>query len=200
MLNWLRRCYQSCLEQKYSVSWILLILFMMALSKESSYLTTFATMFCRHRYVHVPMGPNLSSDCFQYKIEQIFGPIPQCCGITNDLVIYGYSKEDHNQVLFHVLDTSKHVGLRFNPDKCIFKCTQIPFFGMLKGADGIRLDPKKIEALSCLPLPGNFREMQLFLGIVNHLNRFSPKIANLTGSLRPLVKKEAYTKLKNTKK
>ena len=87
------------------------------------------------------------------------------------------------------LDTAKCVGLRFNPDKCIFKCTQIPIFGMLIGADCIRTDPKKIDALNCLPLPGNVREMQLFLGIVNYLSRFSPKIANLRGSLRPLVKK-----------
>ena len=48
--------------------------FMMALSKESSYLTTFSAMFMRYRYVHVPMGASLSSDCFQYKIDQIFGP------------------------------------------------------------------------------------------------------------------------------
>ena len=60
---------------------------------------------------------------------------------------------------------------------------------MLIGADGIRPDPKKIEALNCLPLPGNVREMQTFLGIVNYLSRFSPKIVNLPGSLRPLVKK-----------
>ena len=33
--------------------------FMMALSKESSYLTTFATMFSRYRYVHVPVGARL---------------------------------------------------------------------------------------------------------------------------------------------
>ena len=96
---------------------------MMALSKESSYLTIFATMFGRYRYVHISMGNSLSSDCFQYKMDQIFGPIAQYCSIADDIVIYGYSEEDHDQVLFQVLDTAKHEGLRFNPDKCIFKCT-----------------------------------------------------------------------------
>ena len=51
---------------------------------------------------------------------------------------------------------------------------------MLIEADGIRPDPKKIEALNLLPLPGNVRKMQSFLGIVNYLSRFIPKIANLT--------------------
>ena len=70
--------------------------FMMALSKESSYLTTFATMFSIYRYVHIPMGASLSSDCFQYKMDQIFGLIAQCCSIANDLLIYGDSEEDHD--------------------------------------------------------------------------------------------------------
>ena len=68
----------------------------MALSKESSYLTTLATMFGRFRYVHAPMGVSLGSDCFQYKMDQIFDLIPQCCGIADNLVIYGYSEEDHD--------------------------------------------------------------------------------------------------------
>ena len=69
----------------------------MALSKESSYLTTFATMFGRYRYVHIPMGASLNSDCFQHKMDHpIFSPIAQCCGITDDLVFYGYPEQDHD--------------------------------------------------------------------------------------------------------
>ena len=72
------------------------------------------------------MGASISSDCFQYKMDHIFAQITKCFSITDDLVIYGYSGEDHDQVLFQVLDTAKCIGLRFNPDKCIFHCTQIP--------------------------------------------------------------------------
>ena len=155
-------------DAKFSITDARSLSFMMVLSKESSYLTTFATMFGRYRYVCLPMGASLSSDCFQYKMDQIFSLIAQSFGNADDLAIFSYSKEDHDWVLFQVLDTAKCVGLRFNPDKCIFKCTQILFFGMLIGADGIRPDPKKIEALNCLPLPGNVRTMHLFLGIVNY--------------------------------
>ena len=155
---------------------------MVTLNKTSSYLTTFATMFGRSRYIRVPIGSSLSSNCFQYKMDHIFGPIEHCCGIADDLIIYGYTLDDHDRVLFTVLDTAKQVGLKFNPDKCIFKCTQIPFFEMLIGANSIRPDPKKIKALDQLPLPSNVHEMQSFLGIVNHLSHFSSKIASLTGS------------------
>ena len=105
------------------------------------------------------------------------------------LIIYGYTLEDHDRVLFTVLDTAKQVGLKFNPDRCIFRCMQIPFFAMLIGANGIRPDLKKIKTLNQLPLPSNVCEMQSFLGIVNYLSHFSSRIASLTGSLRQLVKK-----------
>ena len=71
--------------------------FMMTPSKESSNLTTFATMFGRSQYVRVLVSASLSSNCFQYKMDQISGPIAQCC---NDLVIYSYSEEDHDHVRF----------------------------------------------------------------------------------------------------
>ena len=76
----------------FSIVDVCLSFFMMALSEESSYLTTFGTMFGRYRYVHVPMGASLSNNCFQYKMDQIFSPIAHCCGITDDLVIYSYLK------------------------------------------------------------------------------------------------------------
>ena len=69
---------------------------------------------------------------------------------------------------------------------------------MLIGADGIRPDPKKIEALNLLPLPGNVREMQLFLDIVNYLNRLNPKIANFTGSQAVGQEGKCIQKLQNT--
>ena len=138
------------------------------------------------------MEESLSRNCFQYKMDQIFGPIEQCCGITDDLIIYGYILEDHDRVCFTVLDTAKQEGLKFNPDTCIFRCMQIPFFGILIGADVIWPDQKKIEALNQIPLPSNVLEMQSFLGIVNYLSHFSSKIASLTGSLRQLVKKAMW--------
>ena len=81
-------------------------------------------------------------------MDQIFGLIEQCCGTADNLVIYGHTSEDHDRVLFTVLDTAKTVALKFNPDKSIFRCKQILFFGMLIGADSIRPDPKKIKALN----------------------------------------------------
>ena len=60
---------------------------------------------------------------------------------------------------------------------------------MIVGMEGTKPDPKKIKTLQVLPLPNKVREMQSFLGIVNYL---SPKIANLTGSIKTSCKEGKY--------
>ena len=82
---------------------------------------TFGTMYGRNCYLRVPMGASLSSDVYQFKIDEIFEDIPQCVGIADDIVIYSYNDQDHDSTLYSVLNRAHKVGMRFNPDKCIFK-------------------------------------------------------------------------------
>ena len=128
---------------------------------------------------------------------EIFGPIEQCCSIADDLIVFGFSEKDHNRVIFVVLDMAKCVGLCFIPHKCIFCCTQIPFFGMIVRDEGIKPYHKKIKALQELPMLNNVHEMQSFLEIVNYLSRFRPEIANLTCAFRQVIKKGIVFKLEH---
>ena len=40
------------------------------------------------------MGASLSSDTYQFKIDEVFQDIPQSEGIADDIVIFGYSDHD----------------------------------------------------------------------------------------------------------
>ena len=125
----------------------------------------------------------LSSDVYQFKIDEVFQDIPQYKGIADDIVIFGY--DDHDRALYSILDRMK-----FNPDKCTFKRDSISFYGVTISADGVKPDPRKIEAIQNLPEPKSEPLLQSFLGIVNYLSRFSPNIAKMTINLRALLKKE----------
>ena len=70
--------------------------------------------------------------------------------------------------------------MRFNPDKCAFKRDSINFYGVTLSAEGVKLDPRKIDAIQNLPEPRTEALLQSFLGIVDYLSRFSPNIANLS--------------------
>ena len=56
-------------------------------------------------------------------------------------------------------------------------------------SEGVKPDPRKIDAIKNLPEPNIEALLQLFFGIVNYLSRFSPYIAKMTCYLRALLKK-----------
>ena len=116
------------------------------------------------------MGASLSSDVYQFKIDEIFEDISQCVGIADDIVIFGYDDHDHDKTLYSVLDRALKVGMKFNPDKCAFKKDSTSFYGVTLGADGVKPDPSKIDAIKNLPEPRTEALLQSFLGIVNYLS------------------------------
>ena len=51
--------------------------FNLGLTERASLLMTFGMMYGRYCYLRVPMGTSLSSDIYQYKVDEIFQDIPQ---------------------------------------------------------------------------------------------------------------------------
>ena len=161
------------------------------LDEESSKLITFGTPFGRYRYLRMPMGASLSSDIYQYKVDGCLEHIKNCVAITDDIIAFGFNADgiDHDTTVRQIMDKAKQVGMRFNPAKCQFKCEEVKFFGMVLNRQGVTPDPAKIEALLKLPEPKTEALLQSFLGMINYLSRFEPKITNLTHRLRSLLKK-----------
>ena len=162
------------------------------LDEESSKLMTFGMPFGRYRYLRMPMGASLSSDVYQYKVDGHLEHIENCVAITDDIIIiFGFNPDgtNHNMTVRQIMNKAKEVGMRFNPAKCQFKCEEVKFFGMVLNRQGVVPDPAKIEALSKLPEPKTEVLLQSFLGMINYLSRFEPKIADLTHRLRSLLKK-----------
>ena len=110
-------------------------------------------MYGRYCYLRVPMGASLSSNVYQFKIDEVFQDIPQCKGIADYIVIFGYDDPDHDATLYNVLDRAHEVGMKFNLDKCVFKQDSISFYGVTLSADGVKPAPRKIAAIKDLPEP-----------------------------------------------
>ena len=90
-----------------------------------------------------------------------------------------------------MLERARTSGTRFNEEKMVVRCKEIPFFGHLIGADGVRPDPAKVQAIVNMTEPGNVKELQTFLGMTNYLSRFTPRLACLSAPLRDLCKKDS---------
>ena len=68
-------------------------------------------------------------------------------------------------VLKQVLNKCHEIGLKLNPDKRIFKSTQVLFFGHLVTKDGLKPDPKKVNAITNMLAPQNKIQLQSFVGL-----------------------------------
>ena len=158
------------------------------LNKQPSYLTTFACLFGRYRYKHLPFGAVQAWDIFQYKIDKIFNDVLNVFGIADDILVIGHDKDgtDHDEAVYKVLKWCQDVNLKLNKEKCHFRCTSIPYFGGVVSSQDIQPDPQKVRALTEMLAPKTKKELQAFLGIINYLNKFSPGTSEVCKPLRKL--------------
>ena len=62
-------------------------------------------------------------------------------------------------------------------EKCIFATNTVKFLGHVVDHSGIRSDPYKISAIKEMPEPSTPTEVRRFLGMVNQLGKFLPRLA-----------------------
>ena len=87
------------------------------LSPESSMLTTFITPFGRYRFNRLPFGISSAPEVFQIKVSEILGDMEGVVGLIDDLLVYGRSKEEHDERLRKVLQKLRESGATLNEDK-----------------------------------------------------------------------------------
>ena len=161
------------------------------LDYESSLCTTFNSPHGRYRFLRLPFGLICAQDIFQKKVDEAFGDLPGVTGIADDIVIYGRDLSDHDANLRAVMERARETGFRFNADKCKIRCTEIPFFGNIISASGLKPDPQKIEAITNMDPSPSLADLQTFLGMVQFLSRFVPQLASLSACLWDLTKKDS---------
>ena len=63
------------------------------------------------------------------------------------------------------------------------------FYGNVVSDQGFKPDPCKVNAIVRMPAPSNKTELLSFLGMVNYLAPYIPKLSDCTATLRQLSKK-----------
>ena len=161
------------------------------LDEESSLLTTFISPFGRYHFLHLPFGLVCSQDIFQKKMDQFLEECPWCIGVADDITIHGCTEAEHDAHLQNLMQVAHKYGVVFNPQKMHVKAPAINFFGCLYNANGVHLDPEKVDAVHALPAPMNVTELQEFLGMVTYLSPFVHGLSTLTTPLWELLRKDA---------
>ncbi|GFR91547.1 transposon Ty3-I Gag-Pol polyprotein [Elysia marginata] len=161
------------------------------LDESSSKLTTFNSPFGRYRFLRLPFGLNVSQDIFQMKMDQILERCPSTLGISDDVCVFGRTEEEHDKNLLNLMEVSRAKGLVFNSSKCAIKQPQISFYGLIWDEEGIHPDPAKCDNIKEKPAPTTVKELQQFMGIIQYMSPFIPKLSSHTDPLRKLLHKDA---------
>ncbi|XP_062614532.1 uncharacterized protein K02A2.6-like [Saccostrea cucullata] len=122
-------------------------------------------------------------------IQQTIEGIPGTRNISDDIIVYGKSQEEHDSSLQLLLSRLRERNLTLNKDKCEFNKRKLEFFGFIFSENGISADPKKVEAIKHAENPKNASEMRSFLGMANYCARFIKDFATISQPLRELTKK-----------
>ena len=164
------------------------------LHPDSRYLTTFSSPIGLRRFKRLVFGVNCASEIFQHTLSQILQGIPGVLNMWDDILVYGSNQDEHDRNLELVLQRLQEAGVTLNREKSVFNKTEITFFGCVFSKDGMKPDPKKIEAIVKTKAPTNVNEVKSFLGTTNFVSRFIPNYSTIAEPLCNLTKKEVQWK------
>ncbi|XP_048759371.2 uncharacterized protein K02A2.6-like [Ostrea edulis] len=158
------------------------------LAPESRLLTTFITPYGRFYFNRLPFGINSASEFFQKRMSEILCGIEGVLCHMDDILIFATTQGQHDAILENILSILKDNGLTLNNKKCEFSKSSVTFLGHVIDEKGIRVESQKVKAILDMRKPENVSDIRRFLGMVNQLNRFSPKLAERSQPLRELLK------------
>ena len=160
------------------------------LDQESSSFTSFNAPSGRYRFKRMPLGICVAQDAFQEKMDAILSGCKGTMHITDDILVFGKSLEDHDNNLHNLMKRAGKCGLVCYPEKCTIRTREAKFFGMIYTPEGIQPDPNKTEEIANLPSPKCVKDLQQFLGMVQYLASYTPNLSEKTDILRELTKKD----------
>ena len=157
------------------------------LDEQSKQYTTFATHTGLYRYKHLMFGVSAAPEIYQHVIQQSLQGCPGVRNISDDIIVFGKTQQEHDHNLNTVLARLQECGLTLNGDKCKFGVSEVTFFGYTIAENGIRPTDETVAAIRNAPKPSNASEVRSFLGLVNYCSRFIPNFSTVAAPLRQLA-------------
>ena len=99
-------------------------------------------------------------------MHRILGDLPGVGVLTDDILVYGSTLEEHNKRLKSVLQRTRSVNLKLNPAKSKIAKTSVSYVGHILTQDSVQPDPDRVQAIVDMPAPCDKAGVQRFLGMV----------------------------------
>ena len=161
------------------------------LTKFASKLCTITTPFGRYEYQRLPMGVKIAPSFAQAVMIRLFRDLCYVECFIDDIAIFTKGTfKDHLKDVRICLDRLDRSNFSIKPKKCFFAIKEVEYLGHIITPDGVKPQPKKVDAILRLAPPSNPRQLRQFIGMVNY---YRDHIKMRSHTLTPLT---AQTKQK----
>ena len=157
------------------------------LSPNSQFLTTFISPYGRYYYERLPFGINSAPEHYQKQLQKVVGDLEGVACLMDDIVVYGKTDKEHDMRVEKCMQRLSTAGITLNKAKCKFNQKEIEFLGHVIGQHGIKAHLDKIIAMKEMEEPTDLKSLRRFLGMVNQVGKFLPRLSDETEPLRGLV-------------
>ncbi|XP_043285557.1 uncharacterized protein [Venturia canescens] len=153
--------------------------------------TAFTTPHGHYEFNRMPFGLKNAPATFQRLMDLVLKGLQgnELFVYLDDIVIYARSLDEHNSKFKKLAERLRNANLTLQTDKCEFLRTEVRYLGHLISADGVKPDPKNIEAVQKFNVPKTPKNVKEFLGLAGYYRRFIKNFAAIAKPLSDLTSK-----------
>ena len=136
--------------------------------------TAFVTRYGQFEFTVVSFGLTNAPAYFMNMMNKVFMDDLDKFVVVfiDDILVYSSTAEEHEHHLRTVLEKLAQHQLYAKFSKCEFLLQEVAFLGHVLSAEGVAVDPAKIEAVKEWEQPCNVTEVRSFLGLAGYYRRF----------------------------
>lgn len=158
------------------------------LHPDSRSITTFMTDRGLMRFKRLMFGINCAPEIFQRIITEMLACIDGVIVYIDDIVVAGKTREEHDRRLKQVLAALKENNAKLNTKKYVIGVNELEILGFKVSAMGISPSDEKVLALRNFRKPETKEQVRSFLGLVNFVGQFIPRLSTRTEPLRQFIR------------
>jgi hypothetical protein len=158
--------------------------------------TAFSIRYGLYEYLVMSFGLTNALTHFMYLINSVFmSELDKFIVVfIDDILIYSKSEKEHAQHLRVILQWLRDHQLYAKFSKCVFWLKEVPFLGHVISADGIAVDPNKVQEVLDWKSPKSVMQIRSFLELAGYYRWFIPNFSKIAKPMIQLLEKEAKFK------
>ena len=145
-----------------------------------------------YRFVTMPFGLCNAPATFERLMERVLTGLQWTIAVLyiDDVIVFSDTVESHIDRLSQVMDRLLKAGLKLKPSKCQLLRHRVEFLGHIVSAEGVAVDPAKVEKVVNWPAPRTVSQLRSFLGLCTYYQNFIKDYSTVAKPLFQLTEKD----------